>query len=1470
VQRKGRAYNTSVEPYVSRFGLESATNMLEGWVVDWINSACGRFLKKFDEKHVKISITGNVYLNDIEIDVEAFGNLLNLPFEPVSIFIGSVHIDVPLLPSSELIIKVSDVLVVCSETVDVSRLSAFLSQKALQKLITLFYLRKEAELRRAWADASPARMSNTADADADADADGSTAAADATVELRKEYALGLLKRLSLTLERMHVRMEDGSWDSHSCPRPRSDGAGSVMIVGVLVHSLQLVPCSESTPFEDNPEVERQGAKYQWPDTGDAAAAAYDACFCAASRVPSESDSSSGLRICKLYSAHTSVYCSREKSVLWALTAEGVSAAKKAERGAHTDEDDDSECESDASTADGEAEESVLWSPRTVELQVPLSTDYVQKVFTRCAPEILIQKREQKQRPDTSVCNNADSRPPYFRHIASNMRIQALAMMAFTRDFNSLRLLAPVSLNVRTQGMDLQLDEASTLFGLHLAHLHLTFIYRLQRRCKIANANVPKSYFTRMHSSPRSQKSDPEADRAILLSFKSWRARCRWKLIKQCIHGDWQTYTASLDCKAGLDKLGVFNINPLLGAAVEANKLWNFMKSALQIPGGYDGGSNSAARDMTWRSWFHTWKMCGKYIALRELLLYHVNFARDATQDGGGGKNACSLPHERLHTDWNCSESGDEGGASSDEEDTDLAQTHSPAGSQKTQFNTQNQRNDDTLPGSKWSRTYRGIGSVGPDYLVVANALVREHLNRPDGGLSNKSAPHIKIGPLRALYALQLELDAILPPPISALCRAEANDRFRAQQNRANKLANEVFQMQVPIPNVKSGVPAVSTECEYTLTTLPSHKSVGTADSGTCLSAEPTTMAVLLIAIADCVDLPALYGLDQVHARCVLTVDKGSVKGIGIPSAVFETAAVCASVSMTNSTAHVSWPGGFENVGVRAATDGAPSTRSVVAVLHISDSVPTAASASDKNTGELFCDEIADKVKLSVRQSSIFAPITFDSNVLRISELMGPACRKNLSAASTAFIANGVFASTIESCSHILNGKDEEGDGLSAKIFNKINSGTSPSIRLFTRLVVCPVQASDSLLSEAKVELENAAVTAAAERQIQLQEAATDDDAKLASKGAKNAFIAYNKNTGFITLKSQALYLRFTYGLLTGSRAIYTPLVSFDITGPCMWMRATRNPYKMSTRMRASSVTLTLAGSPVPILSIPSFAATLDFKQTSDVGKYIDRLLDESCFKWAGGVQMGPFSATLFPNVASADSTSPVSDSSSPTPSDEEYISGRTVLYEHVQYKSTMPHLAFNDGASAIRTRTHGMNSGRRIQRSAERAIRTGSGYARCHQHLNVPEYLSLNSSEAVGLEGKINRKSDYTWQAAENSLKLGVSLPVDVETCIETSAGPIHFVGKTGPGTAEVAIPIGSDKHLTITDAASTSVDIQGTGNHASLSDNKDNAGREKREKEQRSGEQDKAMWSRERLLQYIAELEANGPKGPNLGPTTK
>ena len=265
--------------------------------------------------------------------------------------------------------------------------------------------------------------------------------------------------------------------------------------------------------------------------------------------------------------------------------------------------------------------------------------------------------------------------------------------------------------------------------------------------------------------------------------KSRRARARWAMIKDNLKVDWLKYASSLS----------------------------------------DG-------TIRWRTWFEVWRQAGRYVAIRELIMYHVGF--ECTYDGDGEIIAYSL-NESLLAD------------------------HVRYGS----------RSNDEGKGKR----YFGTGIFPPNILKAAEVLIQKNINHKNGEEEEIDPLSLSTLTIRALYAMQLELDTALPMTVTATCRLIAEEKYKLQ--RASYLA-------------KNGEPDSDDE----------------NDSST-VDANSTH---LLLAVIDATNLTGTFGSNKVDSYCSLhTVDWGN-DGRNDVTRSFETGSASSKVHPLTGKGFVSW------------------------------------------------------------------------------------------------------------------------------------------------------------------------------------------------------------------------------------------------------------------------------------------------------------------------------------------------------------------------------------------------------------------------------------------------------------------------------------------------------------------------------------------------------------------------------------
>ena len=105
----------------------------------FINKYFGRYLKKFDASNIHIGVTGVITISNVQLRTDELVNF-QLPYKPVSIFIGTLYADLPFVSGGNFDVRVSDVLVVVEKNhTDLANLHPFVLHKAVQLWIGALY-----------------------------------------------------------------------------------------------------------------------------------------------------------------------------------------------------------------------------------------------------------------------------------------------------------------------------------------------------------------------------------------------------------------------------------------------------------------------------------------------------------------------------------------------------------------------------------------------------------------------------------------------------------------------------------------------------------------------------------------------------------------------------------------------------------------------------------------------------------------------------------------------------------------------------------------------------------------------------------------------------------------------------------------------------------------------------------------------------------------------------------------------------------------------------------------------------------------------------------------------------------------------------------------------------------------------------------------------------------------------------------
>ena len=288
-----------------------------------------------------------------------------------------------------------------------------------------------------------------------------------------------------------------------------------------------------------------------------------------------------------------------------------------------------------------------------------------------------------------------------------------------------QVFGPLRMHTQIKGLDLRINDAQMAFITHFAVVLDTHMYSLKQKCLRNCLTCAGSGFRTL--SKEGQKVED----------KRRRAQLRWQLVRQSVRRDWSKYTSTL--KEGA---------------------------------------------LRWRAWFNEWRICARYVALRELLIFHVGFEADSRNGTQNYKLSESLLMDHVIEDV-------------DDEGVGLIR----GGKER----------------KSGLRPYRGVGSMSEGVMRAAETLVCVKMrgtSAPDGtsdtrGEEKGGASKTTVvpagedepeedrgvtieemctpGSTAALalssrmcepYMLQLELDCIRSVAHIAYCRAKADSRFK--------------------------------------------------------------------------------------------------------------------------------------------------------------------------------------------------------------------------------------------------------------------------------------------------------------------------------------------------------------------------------------------------------------------------------------------------------------------------------------------------------------------------------------------------------------------------------------------------------------------------------------------------------------------------------------------------------------------
>jgi hypothetical protein len=280
---------------------------------------------------------------------------------------------------------------------------------------------------------------------------------------------------------------------------------------------------------------------------------------------------------------------------------------------------------------------------------------------------------------------------------------------------------------------------------------------------------------------------------------------------------------------------------ITNSSQRARLRWNMIRDTIKQDF-YQYGASLESGSIRWRLWFEQWRLLARYVAIREIMIYHLGYEPEVNE-------LSDIP------------------ASSFAECLidDHAKVVRPS-SERSRIDDEDINGDKEAARKnrmKPSYRYRGRGMIPSKHMKSAELLLR-NLTRQVGPF-NEENPRFLVNSLglsasviRALYTLQLEIETILPLRVCARARIWAEDKVR-------KL------MQSPNPNVSKAMDE---------------------------SAAPAV--TLLLAVVDGTGFRASFGMSTVDAYC--TIQASGYPSIG----TLYSESKSSPIGQGSDTALISW------------------------------------------------------------------------------------------------------------------------------------------------------------------------------------------------------------------------------------------------------------------------------------------------------------------------------------------------------------------------------------------------------------------------------------------------------------------------------------------------------------------------------------------------------------------------------------
>eukprot|EP01034_Spumella_vulgaris_P021313 gene21313-27343_t len=633
------------------------------------------------------------------------------------------------------------------------------------------------------------------------------------------------------------------------------------------------------------------------------------------------------------------------------------------------------------------------------------------------------------------------------------------------------------------------------------------------------------------------------------------ARLRWDMVRKSIKVDWQKYTSKLR----------------------------------------DG-------NMKWRAWFETWRLAGRYVALREILMYHVGY--ESFTDAATGMVSYAI-RENLIMNY-------------------------------TQHN--GAKDDDAA-------IYVGKGNISEHVLRAAESLIYKQIVASNSYFmlvhnAQHTRQSVAINPfdlssiaLRALYALQIDLDSQLPFKVSAFCRIYAEDKYKMKQLQ-RKQAGLSSESDSHDAHDSRAIKLTDTDEDAIITGSVVREKL---------------QCTLLVSALDATNLRPSFGATSVNAY--VTLQTGSWHSGG---ATVTTETKPAKANSATSSAFVQW-------GNMCSLSVDPHQ-----IHHLTGAAePSSDSSSVLNS----------HITVECFDRGLFS-ICYGSTDVKLSALL-PTARPADSSSSE-------FTSEIASHNIKLTRSSSLLFGVAAAAGSVAEETNSAVVRLVTMLVVGGEEARTAATNRFQEKI----TEMLSERKTVLmrQEKLASNESfsnSLSNKSASAAEGEDDEGESFIldpsmltvqdiqlsvSLPSVTLQVFAVYVVPSASRddgnedlpsEANIPLLKVSLKGVRTKATASNNPWVLrgtgsvdqlklqvlqtdpsltAAALTDGAATPTKSSLPEPLLSLPRLTGTYSLTQISTMGRSIDGKLDISCFDFNGSVSMYPFTVAVNPQALFSSTT----------------------------------------------------------------------------------------------------------------------------------------------------------------------------------------------------------------------------------------